>query len=1852
MALEGFTIGGSSAPAAAGSSSAAPATSGALKGFTIGASAAPAVKAPTTTAPVSSALKGYTPLLSPGENAFKTPTAPDTSGLFKNSVAMLDTSMSKIGQGEVSTDIPKDVAAPAKTAAAPSSVGSEFDNYQNPFAGPLAKIGVTVPTSIAQPGSNLESIIKAGKAAGDQLRSAIQKPLSAVANFTVKQAQSWMPQDPAYQNGTRKLNYGDVANLLPKMFIASGLPNAVLDLAEPVEEATTGQTGGAVNIPSFNNDPMQAQGVETDYEQRLAAGQSDSQAFWGSALNLGLDLSVLIPFARGIAKTGIAALTPESLLKTTQFNTRELRTFLQTGDAMPVELQQAFKELPDNQKSQLVRGLITEIKNPTPSVLGHILGVSNDEAAQIFKQLNMPVPQPKPLTLPKGSFDDVLTKEVKTALTKHSEPVVSEALQEQHGITAQYADQVITAVKGDLTPAETTAKVQSILANQMPELNGKEGEPVSGVDLKQFGKLSSEAVEPLAKTAAIRYQKEVIEPAKARGEATVLGGDNLKDHFGNDYNDLNHPVYSKAVNDILYPQALKENSEPYVALTGGGPASGKTELVTQDLLNKGFKGTVLDSNLSNYDGAVKQIELARRAGKEVHIYGVLPNINAARTFSIQRQGRTGRAISDATFARGHAGFPNVAARLLREGVVDADHMHILDTRNITDFKQAMSVAANSDYLQDPLAVLNELGYNEEEFKTLYGKENYDVTTGQRKEPIQISGSIGDSLVSDRADQGNANNSADESAVERIKKLLTSSQGGHVNPGLAAEQIANAIKNVQETIGEIQRARELTGDVRMAIYQHENLRKANRERLIQLMQRVGNVLEAQGWNDLYHHDENSLEKLSPIEQEVYEKVITPLKTALAETVRQYRSLGGVITPDLFFLSGDEYTPRFAKEKGGTIDKILEAGKDIKKFVGNGGLLSKSLGSVAKKRVYRSLTDEQGQRTVAAIKDGKVTAINGGKATELGTLKLKKNSDILDTQIRPMQQKIDLLQNEMKTLQSVKAGNTGIEGVLKNIQEKALSLDVPFLDMPDIRDNKAVAKDTKKLRGLMHDITLLSKVKDKEDIILRDQRIETLQKKLVEASNAMAEIENEFNPNSLNNKVFTGNDGKRYTIGQATTKEIEANTKTRYHTNVLANYAVALDRAQNALNAFKLLERIKDEKTFGDIIRKDDSDTAIPDGWKSVGDALPQFRGYHMEPRLAEALSDLARRQKGKFAVLIFDQINNLLISAIVVNPIMHVPNVLAGRVLSASTGGMSAKSFSNLRKAYTEVRNKGPLYLDYLEHGAPFMALKETTKGFTDAILNQYTEEIEKDPTQWEQIAKYTGYSSAKALGKGMNHINESITWGSNDIFFMHALMDYRDARGGSMEDAIKEVSKRMADYRIPERVLLPGQAGRAISLAMQSRVLMFAKFHYSGVLRPWIEAMKETAGPGSSAKERLDGVRAFTYLFLMGLLVYPALNKMWQGIAGSPTTYMSMAGPVKPIEVSEKLAQSGLEGIPNALQSTFSLSPAMRSAIELGFNVDLFNHNPIYGRLPAEGLSTYGSSVISPLAAASRMTPGDFALSLFGVWTPKNVESKNTLNQMKYDELPALQVQVKKDIVAGHQDKANAEMIEFNTRAIATWNQYQLETGGTQIVRTDEQKALFLAQWGIKEPGEKALTNASTAYGDGSLTSKSSLLDNVSTYAKAIGVDPAKAFSEMFSGQQILRVTNFGLFNPDSAIIVQRMALADSEKVRADRGADSSVVLDHVIPLEAGGTNDRSNLNLIPAANNQGEQHTFENLLGSAVNAGTISQSKVREYSIRYKVGQGETLPPEYMAEFANKYEGKTMTLDDVEKAIDSGESK
>jgi len=107
-------------------------------------------------------------------------------------------------------------------------------------------------------------------------------------------------------------------------------------------------------------------------------------------------------------------------------------------------------------------------------------------------------------------------------------------------------------------------------------------------------------------------------------------------------------------------------------------------------------------------------------------------------------------------------------------------------------------------------------------------------------------------------------------------------------------------------------------------------------------------------------------------------------------------------------------------------------------------------------------------------------------------------------------------------------------------------------------------------------------------------------------------------------------------------------------------------------------------------------------------------------------------------------------------------------------------------------------------------------------------------------------------------------------------------------------------------------------------------------------------------------------------------------------------------------------------------------------------------------------------------------------------------------------------------------------------------------------------------------------------------LDLIFAYSKAIGKDPIQAFKIMLGSETLERISN-------DALIVERV----TEREQDLYGSNTSMQIDHIIPLQFGGTNDRDNLELIPLSQHA-EYTQVGNYLGGHLRAGVIDKKTAR----------------------------------------------
>jgi len=338
----------------------------------------------------------------------------------------------------------------------------------------------------------------------------------------------------------------------------------------------------------------------------------------------------------------------------------------------------------------------------------------------------------------------------------------------------------------------------------------KKSPTIEGLDKERTIKLTPEETSKFVDEASKTYWDKVITPAKESGKAQIIGSDDMKDYFGKDYNPNNHPVYSQSAFK-LYERAVKESKNPVVKLTIGGTGAGKSNFVVPRTA-RDFDGVIYDSTGWDYNGLKKQIDYAKSQGKEVELYGIVPDVAKSRVYTFLRELRGEHPVSEQSFIRTHSGAIDSMIKAIKDGV----DVYIMDTRG--KILESDINKGNFEFIHNPIGLLESLGYNEEYVReSIKGitKENAkEIIGGRQGESKELS--KGDRSINRRREEINhgtkfTKNSRGEEitfrdseggrkdSIQRTLEKSSSSVYGRVSGGV--DQYISRLRTIWETTRE-------------------------------------------------------------------------------------------------------------------------------------------------------------------------------------------------------------------------------------------------------------------------------------------------------------------------------------------------------------------------------------------------------------------------------------------------------------------------------------------------------------------------------------------------------------------------------------------------------------------------------------------------------------------------------------------------------------------------------------------------------------------------------------------------------------------------------------------------------------------------------------------------------------------------------------------------------------------------------------------------------------------------------------------------------------------------------------------
>ena len=676
-----------------------------------------------------------------------------------------------------------------------------------------------------------------------------------------------------------------------------------------------------------------------------------------------------------------------------------------------------------------------------------------------------------------------------------------------------------------------------------------------------------------------------------------------------------------------------------------------------------------------------------------------------------------------------------------------------------------------------------------------------------------------------------------------------------------------------------------------------------------------------------------------------------------------------------LSDDLYTPRKTANKGGMFDRIMDGFRGTKE----GSILGKSSGSM-KHRVLMAAENAAGQRRVIAVKGGEVVAWDKGKADPLGPLKFTDFEEMLGKETKPIDREIAKIERELETINAAQGREWKFRDHIKELARKT--------------------------------------------------KIEKLE-------NQKAEILERYNPADLNQRLFKDKDGQTWTIKNATTKEIEANTDLRYHKNSLLNEATTYNNLRRVERATQYLENLKRDPEFNRIAIKIGSQN-LPKGYKTT--SLPQLRGYAFPDRIAETFDTFYKKSASGLldSESAYVAVNRVLRNSIFFNPLIHIPNIVNHAFVNRGAQWANPAGYPRLirtgARAIRDVLTMNENYNKMLEAGAPLLYSETVNRNLYKVMLDKMGAELKTNDPKVIALAKDLGMKPAQLI-KAVYDFSGKATWAVNDIATLQSIYEEMD-RGRTMEQAIEETGRHIPNYRIPPRIM----GSKLVSDLMkgESGVTMFGAYHY-GALRSYGEMIKEITGKESNAAVRGEAAGRIAALALATYFIYPQLDKAAQWASGNQNAEVRRAGASTFPANTEKLAKGQID-FAQWVQAV--LTPSV------GFNVAVESY---YGRDPRTGKKISYPEIakrsLAPISQGSKVAEGSTSISKF-LWGLGGVSLRD-----RPQPTPAEVVMNK---LAFHSDKDPDEGMKSYTK---------IKKDAKELLRKDKAKgeSFLIKQWEDKK---------------------------------------------------------------------------------------------------------------------------------------------------------------------------------------------
>lgn len=526
-----------------------------------------------------------------------------------------------------------------------------------------------------------------------------------------------------------------------------------------------------------------------------------------------------------------------------------------------------------------------------------------------------------------------------------------------------------------------------------------------------------------------------------------------------------------------------------------------------------------------------------------------------------------------------------------------------------------------------------------------------------------------------------------------------------------------------------------------------------------------------------------------------------------------------------------------------------------------------------------------------------------------------------------------------------------------------------------------------------------------------------------------------PQEVKDGSFVGKDGKTYKISQATTGEITRATGQQYMKDPLTSAVIDYHETATALDSAHMIDKWKSSPDFQNIAMKH-GEGVPPKNWKTT--RLPQMQGYSFEPKVAEVLDDIYGniRDKVQAVSLVNHALRNMMVAVPVRHNLNEIGFYFTDRGLSSLINPMAYKrGTAALIKATSEVMNQGPLYREVVSRGFNFMG--QDDNAFADAVTKQTKSMLFDDQASAEKVATDMGTTVTK-LRQAWNAVQHKSVWLQQDVLNLARIIERTD-KGASLDDAVSRTARFNPQYRVPARV---GNNRAASQVLRNNNLLFFGSYHYD----QWktITHMVTDVAGKNGGKAALEAADKFGAIALGVWATHALIDKGLQNFSGNNSAYTK---PFGVLDLPDQLYQmsTGQRDIGAVLQSQIFPSAGLSTVAQMFENRDFFTGKQIRDTNMPKGdqLKQIGQWVNSQMpwsqqinSAKSGGTIGTAAIGgALGAHFPKNSPAVNTLNSLKYDTLPNIQTQAKKQVQAGNTSGAEQTISQYDKLLMAATKQ-------------------------------------------------------------------------------------------------------------------------------------------------------------------------------------------------------------------------